>query len=209
MSPGQEHLDPTYAEELLRRQDTLQAAARQVIADLDLPALLARAGRPHQIGSSVSGLMVWRDLDFSVVCPGLTGERLVDTLRPLLAHPRVTRLDYRNETGPRSPSGRPEDQRYYVVLHYETDAGDDWKIDLSLWTTDAPRGELDHPGRLAARLTDETRLAILWLKDVWSRLPTYPYQVGGYEVYDAVLEHGVRTPSQFDVYLRERGLPGR
>ena len=32
-------------------------------------------------------------------------------------------------------------------------------------------------GYLARHLTDETRLAILWIKDVWHHLPTYPYQV--------------------------------
>src|SRR4051794_440606 len=57
-------LDDAYALELLRRQDALQAEARRVVADLDLVPLLSRAGRVEQVGSSVSGLMVWRDLDF-------------------------------------------------------------------------------------------------------------------------------------------------
>lgn len=35
----------------------------------------------------------------------------------------------------------------------------------------------------------------------------YPYQVGGTDIYDAVLEHGVRTPEQFHSYLLERGMP--
>jgi len=47
------------------------------------------------------------------------------------------------------------------------------------------------------------------LKDIWHREPTYPYEVSGMEVYDAVLEHGVRTPEQFDTYLGERSLPIR
>ena len=64
-------------------------------------------------------------------------------------------------------------------------------------------------GVVYGTVTDETRLSILWIKDVWHRLPTYPYEVGGYDVYEAVLRHGVRTPEQFDAYLRERGLPGR
>ena len=69
------------------------------------------------------------------------------------------------------------------------------------------------PGELLAELelilTPETRLAILWIKDLWHRLPVYPYTVGGFEVYDAVLNHGVRTPVDFDYFLRQRGLPGR
>ena len=60
---------------------------------------------------------------------------------------------------------------------------------------------------LAAHLTDEMRLAILWIKDVWHRLPTYPDEVSGTDIYTAVLEHGLRTPEQFATYLQERGHP--
>ncbi len=60
---------------------------------------------------------------------------------------------------------------------------------------------------LSRQLTDETRLAIFWIKDVWHHLPTYSYEVGGINVYDAVLEHGVRTPAQFEANLTERGVP--
>ena len=171
--------------------------------------MLDALGQVEQLGSTVSGLMVWRDIDFSVRCRDLTLERAWEALRPLLIDPRVTRLDYRNETGARSPTGMPVDQRLYVVLHYQTEPGTEWKIDLSLWTSGAPRPHLAELADLQQRLTDETRLAILWIKDVWHRLPVYPYEVGGYEVYDAVLDHGARTPEDFDAYLRERGLPGR
>jgi hypothetical protein len=58
-------------------------------------------------------------------------------------------------------------------------------------------------------LPRETRICILWLKDVWHRLPEYPYEVGGTDIYDAVLEHGVRGPDEFDAYLRQRGMPAR
>jgi hypothetical protein len=54
------------------------------------------------------------------------------------------------------------------------------------------------------QLTPETRLAILWIKDVWHQAPFYPDQVSGIDIYDAVLEHGVRTPEQFGMYLHER-----
>jgi len=40
-------------------------------------------------------------------------------------------------------------------------------------------------------------------------LPAHPYEVGGTDVYDAVPEHDVRTPDEFDAYLRERGMPTR
>jgi hypothetical protein len=156
------------------------------------------------VGSSVSGLMVWRDLDFNVLCRDLTPERAFRTMRPLLTHPSVTRLDYRDQTGRRAPPELRGDERSYFVTYSETAAGDEWKIDVSFWRSDAPRDNLPYVERLRKELTAETRLAILWIKDVWHRLPTYPDEVGGYDVYEAVLRHGVRTPDQFDAYLRER-----
>ena len=115
--------------------------------------------------------MVWRDIDVTVRCQDVTLERVWDALRPLLTKPRVTRLSYSNETGVRSPTGDPGDQRLYFVLHYETTRGTEWKIDISLWTSDAPRPYIAQLAELERRLTPETRLAILWIKDVWHRLP--------------------------------------
>jgi len=199
--------DTTYATQLLERQDTLQAEANRLVDRLDLPAMLSRAGRFEQLGSSVSGLMVWRDLDLGASCGRLSPERAWETMLPLAAHTRTTRLDYRNEAGRLTPPELRGYGRYYFVVHHETETGDEWKIDVSLWSPDSPPGPLAHAEKLRKRLTPETRLAILWIKDVWHRMPTYPYQVSGMDVYDAVLEHGVRTPEQFGGYLRRRGLP--
>jgi hypothetical protein len=199
-------LDATYAAELLQRQTLLQAEARQVLADLDLMTCLSRLGHAEHIGSSVSGLMVWRDLDVGARCPQPSADRVFETLQPILTHMRVHEVLYREETGPRSPSGQPADQRYYFVLRYATAASQRWKIDISVWLTDAPRNQLGHLDDLARRLSDETRLAILWIKDVWHRLATYPDAVSGTDIYAAVLDHGVRTPEQFATYLQERRL---
>ncbi|MEQ4204458.1 hypothetical protein ABN028_09400 [Actinopolymorpha sp. B17G11] len=195
-------LDPARVAELLQRQDDLQAEAGQVSADLRLDVVLGQVGRVVPIGSAASGLMVWRDLDLSIYCTGAEPGRDVATaLRDLLADPRLLEAEYRNEVGPRSPSGGTHDQRYYAVLHYLGAGDQEWKIDLSFWTDAGPRGEFIDAGRLRERLTDETRLAVLWIKDVWHRLDCYPYEVGGMEVYDAVLNHGVRTPAEFATFL--------
>ena len=209
MTGADPNRDPAYAAALFRRAEVLRSEADEVMRTLDVMTMLRALGQPEQIGSSVSGLMVWRDIDVTVRCRDVTLERVWDALRPLLINPRITRLNYSNETGARSPSGEPADQRYYFVIHYEPAGGTEWKIDVSVWTSDAPRPHLAQLTELERRLTHETRLAILWIKDVWHRLPVYPYEVGGMEVYDAVLEHGVRSPDDFNRYLRERGLPAR
>ena len=198
--------EAAYAARLLERQDDLQAEADRLVEQLDLPTMLSRAGRFERLGSSVSGLMVWRDLDLGAHRRHLNLEEARETMHPLAAHPRTTRLTYRNETGRLTPPELQGYGRYYFVAHHETEAGDEWKIDVSLWTPEAAPVPLAHPQELQRRLTPETRLAILWIKDVWHRRPSYPDQVSGMDVYDAVLEHGVRTPEQFGRYLRQRGL---
>jgi hypothetical protein len=51
-------------------------------------------------------------------------------------------------------------------------------------------------------LTQETRLTILRLKDEWHRRPNYPDVVSATNIYDAVLSHGVKSPAEFETYLR-------
>lgn len=78
--------------------------------------------------------------------------------------------------------------------------GEPWKVDVSLWRLgDAPRELYFDPDTLCRRLTAETRGAILWIKDIWHRRPCYPDVVGGVDIYDAVLNHGVRAPAEFAV----------
>jgi hypothetical protein len=202
-----ERPEAVYAARLLERQDTLQAEANRLVEQLDLSTMLGRAGRFERLGSSVSGLMVWRDLDLGASCGRLSPERAWETMVPLAAHPRTTRLYYSNEIGRLAPPELRGYERYYFVAHLETGAGDEWKIDVSLWSPESPPGPLAHAEELRRQLTPETRLAILWIKDVWHQVPSYPDQVSGMDIYDAVLKHGVRTPEQFGRYLRQRGLP--
>lgn len=201
--------DPAPAAALLRRQAALQAEAVAVTRELALAERLGGLGPVEQIGSSRTGLMVWRDLDVAVRCADPTTEAVLDAMRPVLAHPGVRGATYLPQLGSRSPSGGPADQRWYFVLRHQRPGAEElWKVDVSLWRLgDAPRDLYFDPVTLARRLTDETRGAILAIKDVWHRRPSYPDVVGGVEVYDAVLNHGVRAPAEFAAYLRARGLP--
>jgi hypothetical protein len=202
-----ERPEAAYAARLLERQDALQTEANQLVESLDLPAVLGRAGRFERLGSSVSGLMAWRDLDLGVSCGVLGAERAWETMVPLAAHPRTTRLSYRNEIGPLAPPELRGYGRYYFVARHQTEAGREWKIDVSLWSPESPPGPLAHAEELGRRLTPETSLAILWIKDAWYPHPSYPDVVSGMDIYEAVLECGVRTPEQFGSYLSRRGLP--
>ena len=200
------NLDARAASALTARQELLQAEAHAVLAHLDLPGRLGRLGPFEHIGSSASGLMVHRDLDVCVRGSSPTTAQVLEALHPVITHSGVHEIVYRDETGPRSPTGRPEDQRHYVVLRYDHH-GHPWKIDITVWISPTPRPHLDEVDRLKREATGAKRHAILWIKDTWHTRAEYNDTVGGIDVYTAVLDHDVRTPDEFAAYLRRRGTP--
>jgi len=101
----------------------------------------------------------------------------------------------------------PRNERLFFMIYFEHASGRIWKIDVPFWLHPEPRHERRYHNEIAARLTPETRLAILWLKDLWHGTPVYPTSVGSVDIYTAVLDHGVRTPAEFDDYLTQREKP--
>lgn len=197
-------MDAAYRDELLSRQAMLQSEARRLLEDLQLVERLKLAGAVLVHGSYTTRLMVWRDLDLSVTAPGLTREGAFTTMMPLLAHPQVAWVRYRHAVGNLNPTGDPIQDRYFFATGYRTETDDEWKIDVSFWVSPGPRDERLSTEIITARLTDETLLAILWLKDIWHRRPEYMVEMGSADIYDAVLDSSVRTPDQFEAYLAAR-----
>ena len=191
---------------LLARQSALQSAASAVLADLDLLGTLGRVGRPIVVGSVALGLMVWRDIDLTTICPVLDPDQLFVLVRPLASHPRIARLECRIEIGPYNRDPALPDGLYWG-LHYRADDRATWQLDLWFLREGTRQGDLDHLETLPARLTPETRLAILWIKGLWAQLPAYRTQVRSVDIYDAVLDHGVRTPNEFRAFLEGRDRP--
>ena len=179
------------ASELLERQDRLQIEARAFLSGHQVESTLAQAGRVLLVGSFVTGLMVWRDLDVCVDARGLDRPRAWNLLRPLLVDADRVRYEHRDEPG---------DRRHYFVLGI---AG--WKLDLSLFTAGIPAEVERFQDELRRRLDDETRLAILRLKELWRLRPEYPEIVGGYEISRAVLG-GARSPEELELSLRACGV---
>ncbi len=197
-------LNPAYATELLQRADALHEEAASVVADLDLLGQLGRHGEAVQLGSSVSGLMTWRDIDFSVYTPGITAEGVWEALHPYLIDDRLDSFTFRSFAVGRNPTGNSTQERYYVVLHLEVVPGAVWKIDISLRLNESKQFQAVETEELRLWLTPETRLAILWIKDVWRTKPEYPQVVSGVDIYRAVLDHGVRSPADFGRFLEHR-----
>ena len=196
------------ANELLQRQNMLQQEAQAVVEELDIVVMLSNVGTVRVLGSSVLGLMTWRDIDIAVSSPGLTSKQAYEAVQPLLTHPRVKHVRYNNESGSYNPTGLPHDERYFFMVYYDRRVESDWKIDISFWLAPGMHPEPIYEA-VKQQLTLETRLAILRIKDVWYKLPFYRQEVSSVDIYDAVLQHGVRTLDEFDKYLSEQSKPTR
>lgn len=192
------------ASELLRQQDALQAEARSVEVDLRVEELLGPVGEVFRVGSAALGLMVWRDLDLTVVCTELAVEPVAAIGARLAEHPRVRRVEFRNDTGhwntdPRYPDG------LYLGVGYRSPTGIDWKLDI--WFVDEPDRQPDpaHVRWIPEQLTPEIRAAILNIKSAWAPRPEYGESVKSFDIYTAVLKDGVRTREEFQAWLANRG----
>jgi hypothetical protein len=177
---------------LLTRQDELQQEAAQTVACLRLTETLGSLGRVVPLGSAVTGLMVWRDLDFAVDAPGIAPEAVWDAMQGLLV--RCSSLRYEHA----------DDERHYYVVRVEG-----WKIDVTIWHVPMPTGVEAFQADLTARLTGPLRLTILRLKEGWHDSSLYPDAVSAWQIYDAVLHHDVETLDELDAYLAARGFPTR
>ena len=90
------------------------------------------------------------------------------------------------------------------MVEYVADPNVEWKLDLWFLLEGTTQFDLEHIESLPPRLTPETRLAILRIKDAWHRRPEYRSVVRSYDIYAAVLDHGVRTPDAFAAHIASR-----
>jgi len=194
-------------EDLWARQAALQTEAAAILVELDLAAIVADVGPMLLAGSYVSGLMCWPDLDVMVFAgAAFSPQDVLRLLQRIVDRPGAVGFDYRDERGPRSPTGTARDERYHLVISLAR-SGRMWRIDLTLWLNDPHANVTAWHESLRDTVTVDQRSAILWIKDVWHRLPSYPDRVGGLQIYNAVLDDGVRTPQQFAEWLAARGYP--
>lgn len=190
-------------EDLLARQFQLQAEADAVAEELNLIPSLQAAGTPFKVGSAALGLMTWRDLDMTVVCSKLDIAAVSGIASRWMSDPRIRQMKFMNDTGswnadPTYPDG------YYAGLDYLSDNGSRWSLDI--WFVDDPEKQPDlrHLRTLPGRLNEEAVLSILRIKTVWASKAEYGKQVKSFDIYTAVLDNHVRTPDEFERWLRNR-----
>lgn len=187
--------------ELLRIAEANQRLAREVIADTAVEACWRAVGaKPRLVGSLRTGLlMTHRDIDFHIYSSPLRIADSFAAMARLAEHPRIVRMEYGNLLD------TPEE---CVEWHawYRADEGEPWQIDMiHLPVGSAYDGYFERVAdRIAARLTDETRMAILRLK---YETPATE-KIMGIEYYQAVLRDGVRTWTEFAAWRTAHPVTG-
>lgn len=191
-------------DELAARQSLLRQEAAALLEELDRSAILAEIGPLVLAGSYVSELMSWRDLDVMLlVGADYSPKEVLQLISHLMDLPGVVGFDYRDERAHRSPTGQSRDERYHIPFIIDRGVGI-WRLDLTLWLHDLHQNITVWHESLRDSITDDQRAAVLRIKDVWFRLPIYPDQISGLDIYTAVIDDGVRTPSQFNDWLAAR-----
>lgn len=181
--------------DLLAHAEALQAEGVRVLADLDLETAFPTFGPPQLVGSVLSGLITYRDLDVTFTAPGATASEVLRGLATIATRPGLLAADFRDERADRRPTPAITDERFYAVLTHHT-----WKIDLTFWLHDVPRPHVAEATRLRTA-TPEQKLAVLHLKQTH---PAYPHTISGTTIYTAVLNHNIRTNTQLTEYLHLR-----
>ncbi|UYO03990.1 hypothetical protein [Paenibacillus sp. PSB04] len=190
-------------EDLLARQNQLQAEAAVVLEELNLIQTLKAAGVPVKVGSAALGLMTWRDLDMTVICSKLDVAVISGIASQLILNPKIRQMKFMNDTGswntdPAYPDG------YFIGLDYLSESGSKWSLDI--WFVDDPEKQPDlrHIRTLPGRLHEDAVLSILRIKTVWASRAEYGKQVKSFDIYTAVLDHKVSTPAEFEQWLQNR-----
>ena len=180
--------------DLVAQDRLLREEADRLLGRHDILAILGKFGQPHISGSYALQLMTWRDLDIYLEMPDLSCDGFLDLGRQLaiaIAPRKASFTDHLNFPATENVPG------FYLGIHTDLLSRGGWKIDL--WGVNAATcaERLRHNDRIAARLTPETRAAILSIKNEVCRDPRYRDTVTSQHVYDAVQSAGVRTLDEF------------
>ena len=176
-------------------------AEADALLDKGLREVLATYGEAHVVGSYSMKLMAWRDLDVHLVMQPLDRKTFFELGGRLAALLTPERVHYRDETEGRS-AGLPNGLYWGVYLGDERQGA--WKLDI--WATDA-RGldrVVSYCRGIERRLSVSTRETILMIKSQCWQHAEYRRSFASGDIYEAVLDHGVRSVESFWTFLNGR-----
>jgi hypothetical protein len=176
----------------------LRAEADRILTS-GLRDLLETFGEVHVTGSYALELMTWRDLDIHVVREDLDCRAFFALGGEIAALLQPHRMHYRDETIEQTPGLPPG--LYWGIYRGDERKGA-WKIDI--WASSGASFEpaKRYCDRILERLTPEARDAILAIKSACWQHPEYRRGFSSADIYEAVLDHGVKDAERFWLHRR-------
>ncbi len=191
-------------DDLLQQQLALQNESKELLGKLELLSTLQDVGETSLVGSLELGLMTWRDIDVEVIVSSLDKDYLSQVMSAVTKHTK-RRIDFSFIDTTFTPkAGMPDG--HYLGIKYEVDHDKDitWKIDIWFVVGEHTDGFIKTQ-ELREQLKEEHLLPILTIKNEVCTLPTYRKVVQSIDIYDAVLNHGVKDLEGFKNYLQTKG----
>jgi len=183
-------------------QDQLQQEARDLLSSTSILEKLSTLGRVTQTGSSVTGLMVYPDIDFAIQNDELDFDDAVQLIPDIISDLKAIAVkvaDFRTESDPHAG--------YYIG--FEVPHGNRmWHIDATV----GPVGEITtNPPELAewiAEMSEGERVTILALKKQLIDAKRYvgarsqpPHTFRSSHLYEGVLKGGAKSITELEEYF--------
>lgn len=180
--------------ELSEKSKKFKRDADQLLEESKLLSILNKYGEVKLTGSYAYDLMMCGDIDIEVF-GDFTREKAQSILNDLISNTKFTGymfFDWVKYEQPKWPKG------YYIGFKQIMPGYKfQWKTDI--WFMKENRNSaIEYHNRLS-NIDDETKGIILELKEY---IKTSNWQADSTQIYDAVLDHGVKTTKEFEEYLK-------
>jgi hypothetical protein len=175
----------------------LRLEADATLEDAGLLTMARRLGATFVGGSYFYDLMTWRDLDIYINAPNAGLEDFF-ALGAEVAKGFHAWKAFFTDSRTADPAGL-----YWGIRLGDLRQGA-WKFDI--WAVEPDRFDrtVADARAFVDRLTPETRHAILRIKDSYWSDPRYRDTITSADIYEAVLDKGIRTVGEFETYIAVR-----
>ena len=187
-------------DDLLLRAEQRRERALRIIRELGLLSRWSRYGDPVVVGAIRHGLVVALDIDMEIYSDNPRIEHGFELMSEVARLPGVWKIRFTNQLEDDADPG------LYWQIRYRDQEGEVWNVDSWLLGHDHPYAHWAErfADAMAKALTDDTRHAILEIKE--SLLAEEG--IRGIDIYRAVLDGGVRSPSEFRSWAAEHTSSG-
>lgn len=194
------HHNYNYLMDLLKHQEELQKEAKELLEETGILSFLSKFGEIEVGGSLDSGLMVWRDIDLEVISKNLDEDKYWETVQFLFRlnnyYHSLYVQDFRKSVNPNSPKG------LYIGIKIKF-REKMWKVDI--WYVEPRKeNEANYNEWLKKQLNDENRKTILEIKSKVFEHPKYRKEFKAIDIYDAVINEGIKDAAGFKIYLQNK-----